>query len=110
MGAAGVLLHLLVDPLGYVRGQDLHEGGGGQSPHGVVLDGSSRQVGVSHEGKVVDCPAVKMSVSQISLTLDSPDEGPEVLLVVVSRHHLLQMLQLGGVHSPVPLQLVLALV
>ena len=69
VGAAGVLLHLLVDPLGYVRGQDLHEGGGGQSPHGVVLDGSSRQVGVSHEGKVVDCPAVKMSVSQISLSL-----------------------------------------
>ena len=57
MRAAGILLHLLVDPLRYVRGQDLHESGGGQSPHGVVLDGSPGQVRVRHEGKVVDSPA-----------------------------------------------------
>ena len=62
MGAAGILLHLLVDPLRYVRRQDLHESGGGQSPHGVVLDGSSGQVSVCHEGEVVDCPAVQVSV------------------------------------------------
>ena len=43
-------------------------------------------------------------------SLLSPDECPEILLVVISRHHLLEVLQLGGVHRPVPLQLVLALV
>ena len=43
-------------------------------------------------------------------SLLSPDECPEILLVVISRHHLLEVLQLGSVHRPVPLQLVLALV
>ena len=57
VGAAGVLLHLLVDPLRYVGRQDLHQGGGGQPPHGVVLDGSSGQVSVRHKGKVVNSPA-----------------------------------------------------
>ena len=74
VGAAGVLLHLLVDPLRYVGRQDLHQGGGGQSPHGVVLDGSSRQVSVRHKGKVVNSP-VRVSVST-----------PRPCLALVSSH------------------------
>ena len=58
MGATGVLLDLLVDSVRYVRGKDLHECGGGQPPHGVVLDGSPWQVGIRHEGEVIDSPAM----------------------------------------------------
>ena len=94
MTVARILLHLLVDSLSDVRRQNLHESGGGQSPHGVVLDGTSGQVSVCHEGEVVDCP----------------DESPEVFFIVGGVHHVLQMLQLGGVNSSVPLQLVLPLV
>ena len=72
VGAAGVLLHLLVDPLRYVGRQDLHQGGGGQSPHGVVLDGSSRQVSVRHKGKVVNSPvSVRVSTPRPCLALVS---------------------------------------
>ena len=81
-------------PVGNLRRQNVEESGGGQSPHGVVLDGTSGQVSVCHEGEVVDCP----------------DESPEVFFIVGGVHHVLEVLQLGGVHSPVPLQLVLALV
>ena len=56
VAAARVLLHLLVDPLRDVRGQDLHQGGGRQPPHRVVLDSAPGEVGVGHEGKVIDCP------------------------------------------------------
>ena len=63
MAAAGVLLHLLVDPLGDVRRQDLHERGGGQPPHRVVLDGAARQVSVGHEGEVVDSPDTQNNTS-----------------------------------------------
>ena len=56
VAAARVLLHLLVYPLRDVRGQDLHQGGGRQSPHRVVLNSAPGEVGVGHEGKVIDCP------------------------------------------------------
>ena len=56
VAAARVLLHLLVDPLRDLRGQDLHQGGRCQSPHRVVLDSAAGQIGVGHEGKVINCP------------------------------------------------------
>ena len=56
MAAAGVLLHLLVDPLRDVGRQDLHQRGGRQPPHRVVLDGAAGQVSVGHKGEVVDGP------------------------------------------------------
>ena len=56
MAAARVLLHLLVDPLRDVRGQDLHQGRGRQSPHRVILNRAPGEVGVGHEGKVIDGP------------------------------------------------------
>merc|ERR1719320_593860 len=93
VGTARVLLHLLVHPLCDVRGQDLHQGGRRQSPHRVVLDRPAGQVGVRDEGKVVD----------------GPDQDAQVLFVVVGKHQLLEMLKLGGIDRPVPLELVLAL-
>ena len=88
------LYWVIGSPFSYFRGQNVQQCGGGQPPHGVVLDGAARQVSVGHEGEVVD----------------GPDEGAEVLLVVWRIHHVLEVLQLGGVHSSVPLQLVLALI
>merc|ERR1719370_2010183 len=93
VGTARVLLHLLVHPLCDVGGQDLHQGGRRQSPHRVVLDRTPWQVGVRDEGKVVD----------------GPDQDAQVLFVVVGKHQLLEMLKLGGIDRPVPLELVLAL-
>ena len=56
VAAARVLLHLLVDPLRDVRRQDLHEGGGRQAPHRVVLDRTAGEVSICHEGEVIDRP------------------------------------------------------
>ena len=81
-------------PVGNLRRQNVEESGGGQSPHGVVLDGTSGQVSVCHEGEVVDCP----------------DESPEVFFIVGGVHHVLEMLQLGGVNSSVPLEFVFTLI
>ena len=76
--AAGVLLHLLVDPLRYVGRQDLHQGGGRQSSHGVVLDGSSRQVSVRHKGKVVNRPAGSFMVRIMTERERERERGPLV--------------------------------
>ena len=92
-GHAGVLLHLLVDALGHLLGQDLRQRGGAELLHAVVLDGAAGEVGVGLEGELVD----------------GADEGREVLLVVGVLHHLLQLLQLARVHTPAPLQLVLVI-
>ena len=58
MTVARILLHLLVDSLSDVRRQNLHESGGGQSPHGVVLDSTARKISVGHKSKVINSPEV----------------------------------------------------
>ena len=85
MRPVGILLHLLVHPVRDVRRQDVQQRRRCQPLHGVVLDRTSGQIGIGDEGKVVD----------------GPDEGAEVVLVVRRQHHLLQVVQLCGVNSPV---------
>ena len=67
MTAAGVLFHLLVDSLCYVRRKDLHQSGSCQSSHGVVLDGSAWKVSISYKGKVIDGPWKQNNVNEIFL-------------------------------------------
>ena len=66
MSAVGVLLHLLVHPLRNLGGKNVHQCCGCQSSHRVVLDRTSRKVGVGHKSKVID----------------GSDEGAQVVLVV----------------------------
>ena len=89
-----IIVIVITDHLFDLWGENLHQGLGGQLPHRVVLDRTPGQVSVGHEGEVVD----------------GPDECPEVLLVVGCIHHVFEVLQLGGVHSSVPLELVLTLI
>ena len=93
MGSMRVLLDLLGHLLRHVWGQDVHESGGCQLPHAVVLDLPPRQVGVGHIGEVID----------------GPDDGGHVLLEARLRYHILQVGELRSVHSPAPLKLVLTL-
>ena len=49
------LADLLVDLVGELGRQDLHQGGECQLPHGVLLDWASGQVSVGGESEMVYC-------------------------------------------------------